>query len=730
MKVKIIGILMMFVMLMNILPVISATSYGKNEENTVENMLGAMSVRDKVTQMMMVDFRKWGSSAEDAADFTEMNDEVNGILEAYNFGAVILFSNNMKETEQTFRLTQALQEAATKSNGIPLIITADQEGGTVCRLGSGTALPGNMALGATYALNGTKYAKEAGRIIGSELSVLGINTNLAPVVDVNSNANNPVIGLRSFSDDPDIVGALASAMVEGMAEYNVIGTAKHFPGHGDTATDSHYGLPIVDKSFAELEKNELKPYHILLSQGIEMIMTAHILYPQLESDQILSDKTGKLESLPATMSDDILTGLLKRDMGFDGIVITDAMNMAGITDYWDPVQAAIVSVRAGADMICMPTRLCCMDDVDNLNAVIDGIINAVNNGEIPEERIDDAVRRVLTVKNNRGILDYDSSKLSIDQAKATVGCEANRTLEREMAAAAVTLIKNENDVLPLKLTSDSRVLMLVAFDDESSLTLMGWNRAKAKGLIPNGATVDYYRFSSESLEDNAFVPALQEKLDAADTLIIISECGKASRMEYQHWLTAVPNALCNYASSCGKTSIVVSADKPYDVQLYPEADAILAVYGCKGSSVDPTTVLTGDVTTEEKAYGPNILAGVEVILGTFSPSGKLPLNIPIYEIESNTYTASLAYERGYGLSYTVEEGNGDGSDEGADEGDGEATGEASGDASGEENSTGADNDTRKLSIKAILGIILAVAVFFGVGTLLLIWLIRKKRSVL
>lgn len=721
MKVKIIGILTVLVMLMNMIPVISATQDSKNTENTVETLLSTMSIRDKVTQMIMVDFRKWGSSAEDAADFTEMNDEVKGILEAYNFGAVILFSNNVKETEQTFRLTQALQDATTKNNGIPLIITADQEGGTVCRLGSGTALPGNMALGATYAANGTKYAKEAGRIIGSELSVLGINANLAPVVDVNSNANNPVIGLRSFSDDPDVVGALASAMIAGMAEYHVIGTAKHFPGHGDTANDSHYGLPIVDKSFDELEKNELKPYPILISQGIEMIMTAHILYPQLENDRILSDKTGKLESLPATMSDDILTDLLKRDMGFDGIVITDAMNMAGITDYWDPVQAAIISVRAGADMICMPTQLCCMDDVDNLDAVIDGIINAVNKGEIPKERIDDAVRRILTVKNNRGILDYDSSKLSLAQAKETVGCDANRALEREMAAAAVTLIKNENEVLPLKLTSDSRVLMLVAFDDESALTLMGWNRAKANGLIPSGATVDYYRFSSESLKDNEFVPALQEKLDVADTLIMISECGKASRMQYQHWLTAVPNALCNYASSCGKTSIVISADKPYDVQLYPEADAILAVYGCKGSSVDPTTVLTGDVTSEEKAYGPNILAGVEVILGTFSPSGKLPLNIPVYDIESNAYTDSFAYERGYGLSHVSENGSGTGDDEGG--------GEPTGEGAGEGNGTGEDKDKDVLSGKELLAILLAVAVFCSVVALLLMWMIRKKRSV-
>ena len=280
------------------------------ELSRVEKMVAEMSLRDKVTQMMMPDFRQWTINGS-VQDMTVLHDDVRKIIEDYNFGSVIYFANNIKTTEETFQMTLEIQAAATKDGGIPLLIAADQEGGSVYRLGSGTALPGNMALGATYKINGTKYALEAGKIIGSELSVLGINTNLAPVVDVNNNANNPVIGLRSYSDDATIVGELASAAIAGMAEYNVIGTAKHFPGHGDTATDSHYGLPVVDKSLDVLLENELKPYLVAIDQGIEMIMTAHILYPQLEGDKILSNKTGNYESVPATMSDDILTGLLK-----------------------------------------------------------------------------------------------------------------------------------------------------------------------------------------------------------------------------------------------------------------------------------------------------------------------------------------------------------------------------------------------------------------------------------
>lgn len=658
MKVKILCFLTALFLALHVFPSALLTVYAEETPSRVEVMLEEMPLREKITQMMMVDFQEWGDTAENVTDFTEINDDVRRIVEDYRFGAVILFSNNVKETEQTLLLTQALQSAATKNGGIPLIITADQEGGIVSRLGSGTALPGNMALGATYAVNGTKYAVETGRIIGAELSALGINTNLAPVVDVNSNANNPVIGLRSFGDDPDMVGELAAAIISGMAEYNVIGTAKHFPGHGDTATDSHYGLPIVNKSLNELKQNELKPYDIAISEGVEMIMTAHILYPQLESDKILSNKTGKLEELPATMSDDILTGLLKQEMGFDGIVITDAMNMAGISDRWDAVQAAIIAIQAGVDMFCMPTRLCCNEDVAVLDDIIEGIENAVVSGDIPISRINDAVRRILTVKHNRGILDYDSTKYSVDNAKAVVGCDANRNMEREMAAAAVTLVKNKDNMLPLKLDESSNVLMMVIYNDESASMIMGWNRAKEAGLIPDGAKVDYFRLTKDAVVDGAFVPELQAKLDVADTLIILSEGTSAAAMSYQSWLSAIPDQLCDYANENQKKSVIISANKPYDVQLYPKADAILATYGWVGSSVDPDEALTGGITGSEAVYGPNIIAAVEVALGVYSPQGRLPLNIFAYDSENSIYTQDVLYARGYGLAYSVPESSG------------------------------------------------------------------------
>ncbi len=635
------GILSLSMILSIVVPINAASS-------RVEELLANMTLRQKVTQMLMVDFRYWDTDLSDGEqttgnEFTKMNSQVQKVVEDYDFGAVIYFAQNIVETEQSFELSQALQEAATKDGGIPLIISADQEGGSVYRLGSGTALPGNMALGATGSV---EYAQAAGEIIGSELSVLGINTNLAPVVDVNNNANNPVIGLRSYSDDAELVGTLASATIKGLADYNVIGCAKHFPGHGDTATDSHYGLPVVDKSKEELLENELKPYEVAIDQGIEMIMTAHILYPQLDDTKVFSNKTGQEESLPATMSKKILTDLLKGEMGFDGIVCTDAMNMAGVSAIYDQVQAVKVAIAAGVDMICMPCTLYNLDDLKDLDAIIDGVVAAVESGEIPESRLDDAVTRILTVKENRGILDYDANDYSLEKALATVGSDANRELEREISAAAVTVIKNENNTLPLNITENSKVLMLCPYDNEKAQMVMAWNRAEEAGLVPDGAECKVYRFANATINAE-----LQGLLDWADTVIINSEVSSAARMAYDHWLSAAPNNYVNYCHENNKTSIIMSVDKPYDVQLYPNADAILAVYGCKGSSVDVTEALVGGITSDKAAYGPNIIAGIEVALGTFGATGKLPVNIPEFDNSNNTYTDNIVYPRGYGLTY-------------------------------------------------------------------------------
>ena len=604
-------------------------------ETRVAKILEGMSLRQKITQMMMIDFRNWNGGG-----FTVMNDQVGKIVEEYQFGAVIYFAPNMVNTAQVYNLTQEMQAAATKNGGLPMIITADQEGGMVYRLASGTALPGNMALGAT---GNPQYAKAAGKIIGRELSSLGLNSTLAPVVDVNNNANNSVIGLRSYSDNPALVGQMAAANIEGLKEYGVIGCAKHFPGHGDTATDSHYGLPVVNKDLETLQNCELKPYEIAIEKGVDMIMTAHILYPQLEKDTVRSNKTGRNESLPATLSNDIITKLLKTGMGFEGIVTTDAMNMAGIANYWDMTQAAILAMNAGVDMICMPTSLSSNSSLNSLNTIISGIETAVNNGTLPLARINDGVTRILTVKAKRGILDYASEQYSLETAQTVVGSNLNRQVERELSAASVTVVQNKNNTLPLKVNNQSKVLMLVPYQNETAQMIMGWNRAKQAGLIPDGAQVKVVHFTTSRVE------AIQRDLDWADTYIINSELSSASKVASGHYLYAGVKNIVDYAKQNGKTAVVQSVDKPYDVQLYPEADAVLAVYGCMGSTLDPTEALLGGTTADKNASGPNITAGIEVAFGVFGAQGKLPVSIPQYQ--NGSYTSQIVMEQGFGLTY-------------------------------------------------------------------------------
>ena len=439
---------------------------------------------------------------------------------------------------------------------------------------------------------------------------------------------------------------MASAEIEGLAEYNVIGCAKHFPGHGDVATDSHYGLPIVNKSKEELLNNELKPYQVAINQGIEMIMSAHILYPQLDNTTVYSEKTKQQEKLPSTLSHKIITDLLKNELGFNGVVVTDAMNMAGIAKTYDQVQAAKLAINAGVDLMCMPCELQSKDDLANLDKIIDGVEKAVNDGEIQESRLNDAVTRILTLKENKGILDWKESNYSLEKALATVGSDENRAKEREIARKAVTVVKNENNALPLNVTKKSKVLMLCPYTNEQSQMLMGWNRAKKAGLIPDGAEVKVQCFMNhDDLE------TVKENIDWADTVIINSEIYGTYYTNYKHWLSAGPNNFTKYCKENNKTSVIMSVDLPYDVQLYPYADAILAVYGDIGSSVDPTEAIVGGTTTSKEAYGPNIIAGVEVALGTFGATGTLPVNVTKYDADSNSYTDEIVYKRGHGITY-------------------------------------------------------------------------------
>lgn len=567
---------------------------------SLEDPLSTLSLKEKIGQMLMLDFRYWESSY-----FTEMNEDVAAIIKEYHIGSVILFKNNIITPEQTLTLTQGLQKASLSAHGIGLIITTDQEGGSVTRLSYGSVLPGNMALGATASQDA---AYQVGKILGTELQAVGINGDLAPVADVNSNAKNPIIGLRSFSDDPVLTGQMISAMIDGMQEVNLISCAKHFPGHGDTSVDSHYGLPLIDKSKDDLLNNELIPFQMAIKQDVDMIMSAHILFPQLDSNRIHSEKTGQKERLPATMSYPILTDLLKHEMGFNGIVCTDSLEMAAIADIWDPVQAAVLSINAGADMLCMPVSIYSQKDLKKLDALVQGIQEVVKKGILPESRIDDAVRRILTVKEKHGLL---SSELTESFSLDTLACESHQKQIASITDASVTILQNQNSLLPLDLHASETYLLLVPDNTLAETVTQAWNTVCPQ--LPMRC-IPYVNNLSKTVK---------KEIRNADTVMLFTSLHSISQMK------TAPLSILEYAIKKNRKILVISTNLPYDAQLYTNADGILASYG---------------------AYSHCILnACLRAIFGMNHRTGTLPVSIPQYSKKKDTYTDSLVYEQGYGL---------------------------------------------------------------------------------
>ena len=614
-----------------------------NAQSRIDQIMEGMTLDQKITQMIMPDFRQWQQEGETAvSDLTVLNDEVAKIIDDYDFGGVILFANNVKETEQTLKLTNDLQEAAISNkagNGnLPLLITIDQEGGIVYRLGSGTALPGNMALGATRSV---EAANDVGEVIGRELNALGINVNFAPSFDTNNNPNNPVIGLRSISSDPNLVAELGVPMMKGMQKHNVATAAKHFPGHGDTATDSHTGLPLVDKSYEELSKLELIPFQAAVDNGVDMLMTAHIQYPQIEKDTVKSIADGSEVYVPATLSDDIIKGVVREKMNFDGVVVTDAMNMDAIAKNFGEAQAVVMAIQADVDICLMPTILRSKADVAKLDTIISEVKNAINEGTITEDDLNDSVRRILTLKENRGILDYADDTRTWEEklanANEQVGSKENRDIEREVSAQAVTITKNEDNILPLRPKDGEKVLLLGAYDNELPGMELSMRRLIGENVISSNVSYESFRYNS-----NTTIADLKDKIDSADYVIVISEIGSAAQMEQTHWLTRVPTEVVNYANEVNKDAVVLSISKPYDVANYPNAKAVAAVYGNKG--MDPTEGLTPD-----SAFGPNIPAGIEVIFGGHAATGKLPVDVN--KFENGSFSDEVVYSIGYGLTY-------------------------------------------------------------------------------
>lgn len=609
------------------IPVASATG-------TTDEILSKMSMEEKIAQMITVAVREWNGES-----LTIMEDEIANIISGNAVGGVILFEENLVDTEQIVNLTTAYQNAALNSkNKIPLFIGTDQEGGEVVRLNKGTSLPGNMALGA---LNSTADAKIAGNILGSELSALGINVDFAPSLDVNSNPVNPVIGIRSFSSDPAIVGKMGVQVISGIQEKNVIASAKHFPGHGDTSTDSHTSLPVVDKSLTELEKCELAPFKDAVAGGVDMIMTAHIQFPQVEKETVVSELTGEEITLPATLSKTFVTDILRNKMGFNGVVTTDAMNMAGISDNFTMSQACILAINAGVDMLLMPVSLTDESSNVELASLIGNIKSAVVNGTIKEETINNAVKRILDLKEKRGILNYTAP--TVENALAVVGSAENHEAEDNISTKAVTVLKNDNNTLPFKPQENQKVVFVTAYGNETPGCEYAMSKLITNNAVPNVIYETYYYNDGGSTVDEILTA-----ISTADFVITLTEMNSTSDITPESTSTSVPRAVLNYTKENNIKCAVVSVGKPYDTANYTDASALLVAYGCNGMDYSDTDGSLPATYT----YGPNIIAAIEVAFGYKNPYGTLPVDVPRIREDGTMDTTQLAFKKGDGLLYT------------------------------------------------------------------------------
>lgn len=637
---------------------IGVTTFTSNKEvmaidsaSKAKEIVSNMTLEEKLGQMIMPDLRMWQEDGtKEPSDLTEINSEVAEVIDKYDLGGVILFAENVKEISQTTTLIHDLQEVAIndKDGNLPLLITLDQEGGIVTRLGEGTNLPGNMALGATRS---EKSSYDAGYLIGRELNALGVNVDFAPVLDTNNNPENPVIGVRSISSNPELVGKLGKNIAKGIQDQGVAATAKHFPGHGDTSTDSHYGLPMVNKSIEELRETELKPFKIAIENGIDMIMTAHIQFPQIEKDTFISKKDGSQIVIPATLSDDIIKGILREEMGYDGVVITDAMNMKAISDHFGELESTKMAINAGIDIILMPTILRNNEDVKKLDYIVNGILDSIKSGEIKEEEITDSAERIVKLKIDRGIIDLKNNNASLEEkikkAKETVGSIENRNIERRIAEEAITIAKNEDNILPLNPKEGEKVLLIAPNESQIHSMKFGINRLIHENSL-NKIQLDTYEYNNIGVIDDV----LREKIESSDYIIVASLASNADHLKPGTWNRDLPRSVIDYGNKLNKDTVLISLRNPYDLAAYDNAKAQVVSYGFKG--MDPTE---GDTLFPTKSSGPNIPASMGVIFGVVEPKGKLPVDIPSLNNDGTMNTKVNYYDYGHGITNMNSLGN-------------------------------------------------------------------------
>lgn len=608
--------------------VLSAAAFAENAQgDSPEAILSGMSLRDKVAQMMIASFRVWQEVPPEGEDMpeeeppkeniTQLNDEIRDMVSRNHFGGILLFGQNIVDAGQTLRLIADFQATNQAGGGLPQIVFTDQEGGNVSRIPYGTQGVSNMALGAT---GETENARATAAIFGEELSLLGIQADFAPVVDVNNNPTNPVIGIRSFSDDPQTVAAFGSAYIQGLHDAGIISTAKHFPGHGDTDTDSHTGAPVIDRTYEELKARELIPFQAAIDAGVDMIMTAHIQYPQIETGTYTSISTGESIHLPATMSKTILTDILRGDMGFDGVVVTDALDMSAIADHFAIEDTIRLTIDAGVDMLILPP-VTDTNVFQRVQTYVDTAVGLVERGEIDEARIDESVLRILKLKQKYGVLDLKDFAVTEEKIAATqagVGSAEHREAEWEMAEKALTVYKNENSAFPLDVKAGEKTLILFADSCASRVGAGDLARQllEEEQALPDGAEIAVMVSTADNEEE-----CIQAAVDA-DHVILVHRVYNLASLNPETddgFSSGTFDKIIPAVHGAGKTVIVVSCQLPYDATRFPDADAILLTWW--GSTMR-------ELPAEGAGWSANLPAGLLACFGACPAEGTSPVELP------------------------------------------------------------------------------------------------------
>ena len=557
-----------------------------------DKQLRRMSLEEKVGQLICVGvnatFLNQDSDAFKALRRQVVDNQVGGI---------ILFRGPVYESVV---LMNRMQQMAH----YPLLISADLEAGSGMRFDDTVNLPWNMAVGAT---DNPDYARRQGELTAREARALGVQQIYAPVADVNNNAANPVINVRSYGEDPVAVGRFVAAFVEGVQSGGVIATAKHFPGHGDTATDSHRGLPEIDVSRERLNAIELVPFRAAINSGVGSVMTGHIGMPQVDPTAVTplpsdvkikpidTDEGGEVVvekgTMPTTLSP-VMNGILRRDLGFDGLIVTDAMSMSGLTLYFTQEEASVRALEAGADLLLKPA------DPD---AAFRGVRDAVMKGRLKEQRIDESARRMLAAKYDLGLVKQRITPIDAIDVKVAGGESVE--LAREIAEHAITLVRNETKLVPLNsLKPDARILNLAITNGDDRL----WIANAFVGAMSRGGR----KVETVVLDDRSADAEVRRALDRAkgSDVVIASLYGRVRTGQARSVGLPDPGAKALSALITNKARIVcISFGNPYLLQSFPELRTYVVAYG--------------DMPSLQQAAAQAVLGQIDVV-------GKLPISLP------------------------------------------------------------------------------------------------------